>query len=199
MSSSHPLLSEAVRKEREETDLETGEPNTVNEKQSGNVSLKNEAGVQSSHITARDTEQREQRDISASSTVMRGTAVSEEDSTELAVGGSAATGPVERNSESRAGDEEQDIWRQIEALNSPCHVKFSCSITSIAGRGECVLSPKKRARLASETHKEEGEEEEEEEEEGRKSVLVEFEWISGDSRDLLHQIVQYLKNTILKH
>ena len=189
-----------MRKEREETDLETGEPNTAIEKQSGSVSLKNEAGVQSSHITAKDTEQREQRDISTL-TVMRGTAVSEEDSTELAVGGSAATRPVERNSESRAGDEEQDIWRQIEALNSPCHVKFSCSITSMAGRGECVLSPKKRARLASETHVEEGEEEEEEEEEeeGRKSVLVEFEWISGDSRDLLHQIVQYLKNTILKH
>ena len=102
----------------------------------------------------------------------------------------SATETAESNSESRT---EQDIWRQIEALDSPCYVRFSCSLVCVSGRreggeGELSPSPKKRVRLSSER----------EEVEGGERVVLEFEWIGGDSRDLLHQIVQYLKNTTFK-
>ena len=82
--------------------------------------------------------------------------------------------------ESHCGTEgDRDIWQQIEALNSPCFVEFRCSVS--CGEGESV--PSKRVRVSGDGVRV-----------GRR-VSVEFEWISGEDRDLLHQIVQYLKNT----
>ena len=106
--------------------------------------------------------------------------------------GSAATKGEGSYSESQAGDEEQEIWRQIEALNSVCHVRFSCTVALCTGEStESVLSPKKKAKLSSTERVSEQRGELE-------CVLVEFHFIRGDSRDLLHQIVQYLKNTTFR-
>ena len=105
----------------------------------------------------------------------------------------SATEDRESYPESRAGDEEQEICRQIEALNSACHVRFSCTVAPCTGNGaESVLSPKKKAKLSSEIVSGP------EEEEGKECALLEFELISGENRDLLHQIVQYLKNTTFR-
>ena len=89
--------------------------------------------------------------------------------------------------ESHCGTErDRDIWQQIEALNSPCFVEFRCSVS--CGEGESV--PSKRVRVSGDGVRVSGDGVRV----GRR-VSVEFEWISGEDRDLLHQIVQYLKNT----
>ena len=129
-------------------------------------------------------------------------------SVELATGEGVSQSETQRN---------RDVWQQIEALNTPCCVEFSCSVSCEPQEGEeeeSVLSPTKRAKLST-CELQEGEEKESvlsptstkraklstesgltkgKEKDGG-SVVIVFEWIRGDGRDLLHQIVQYLKNT----
>ena len=95
---------------------------------------------------------------------------------------------IEGNVES-AGSEKRDVLQQIEALNSPCHLQFSCKACVLPSAtpqlmGEGGPSPPKKSKM-----------EERQEPMEARSVLLSFEWIEGDSKDLLHQIVQYLKNT----
>ena len=94
------------------------------------------------------------------------------------------------------GSEQQNIWRQIEALDRPCYVQFSCMArlsSSTQQQDKDGLSPpgSKRAKLVETTAAAHSPSEE--------TVELIFEWIRGDDKDLLHQIVQYLKNSTFQH
>ena len=94
------------------------------------------------------------------------------------------------------GSEQQNIWRQIEALNRPCYVQFSCMArlsSSTQQQDKDGLSPpgSKRARLVETTAAAHSPSEQ--------TVELIFEWIQGDNKDLLHQIVQYLNNSTFQH
>lgn len=85
------------------------------------------------------------------------------------------------------GSEQQDVCLQIEALNSLCYVQFSCMARLSSTQDKDSVSPpgkKMKLGTASPTVSKE-----------ESSVSLIFEWIQGDNKDLLHQIVQYLKNT----
>ena len=86
----------------------------------------------------------------------------------------------------------ETIRTQIEALKTPCYALFTCTV-SVSSQVDSGPSKKKRkSKETSET----------------KNVCsstcsgpisVTFEWIEGDSKDLLHQIMQYLRNTMVTH
>ena len=89
------------------------------------------------------------------------------------------------------GSEAGDIQQQIEALSSPCYAQFSCT-ACVSSSAQPLVPPrgkKKRATLSTTetaaSHRE-------------NTISLIFEWIEGDSKDLLYQIIQYLKNTTFK-
>ena len=114
---------------------------------------------------------------------------------------SAAAAAAAGCSESPGNEQQYYIRRQIETLNSPCHVQFSCEVYVSCSSAQLQLSKdgllpsgKKKVRLCeapSQTIAAHNERE--------NSILLTFEWITGDNRDLLHQVVQYLRNTNFKH
>ena len=83
---------------------------------------------------------------------------------------------------------EEDIWMKIEASKTPCYLQFTCTVSN-----------------CEETHDSPSEKQKKLEAEGKETqkhsapVVLIFEWIQGDNKDLLHQIVQYLKNTMTAH
>lgn len=83
---------------------------------------------------------------------------------------------------------EEDIWMKIEALKTPCYLQFTCTVTSCE---ETDYSPSEKRKKLETTGKETAK--------LSAPVIVIFEWIQGDNKDLLHQIVQYLKNTMTAH
>ena len=93
------------------------------------------------------------------------------------------------------GSAGQHIWHQIEALNRPCYVQFGCTaLLSSSGQQDkdgLSVPASKRARLVETTATAQNPSEE--------TVELVFEWIQGDDKDLLHQIVQYLKNSTFQH
>ena len=109
---------------------------------------------------------------------------------ECALGGDGANeefGTPDLPIDSESTSEQQDIWRQIEALNSPCYAQFSCN-ACLSTRDKPSISPLgKKTKLRMEPTADE---------EKDSAVLLTFEWIEGDNKDILHQIVQYLKNTV---
>lgn len=84
--------------------------------------------------------------------------------------------------------EQEDIRQQIEALNSPCYAQFSCNACISTKDNPNISPPDKKAKLKMEPTADDKD----------TAVLLTFEWIQGDNKDTLHQIVQYLKNTIFK-
>lgn len=111
---------------------------------------------------------------------------------DLALGSDGANeefGTPELPIDSESTREQQDIWQQIEALNSPCYARFSCNACLSARDKPSISPPGKKAKLKMEPTADDDED---------SAVLLTFEWIQGDNKDILHQIVQYLKNTILK-
>ena len=163
-------------------DFESREDNTVKGNEVENVAQ--EAKADSFPGATREIEQTTVAKVGSSDSYAKPTAATDRGS---------ATEDRESYPESRVGDNEQEIWRQIEALNSACHVRFSCTVAPCTSdSAESVLSPKKKPKLSSERVSGP-------EVEGKECVLLEFELISGENRDLLHQIVQYLKNTTFRH
>ena len=109
---------------------------------------------------------------------------------------SYATGECRLNDAPKASaalhSAKETIWTQIEALKTPCYALFTCtvSVSNLVDSG-----PSKKLRKSKETS------------ETKKvcsstcsgPISVTFEWIEGDSKDLLHQILQYLRNTMVTH
>lgn len=92
------------------------------------------------------------------------------------------------------GSEEEDVRQKIEALDRPCHIQFSCtaavslSPTSHQQSKDGGPSPPKKARVT-----------EERDPTTERYILFSFQWIRGNTRESLHQIVQYLKNTTFQY
>ena len=132
-------------------------------------------------------------------TTSAGSATAQSQCSELASGADKLTrAPPEQvaGCTESLGSELQHIWRQIEALNRPCYVQFSCMArlsSSTQQQDKDGLSPPggKRAKLMETTAAAHSPSEE--------TVELIFEWIQGDDKDLLHQIVQYLKNSTFQH
>lgn len=101
------------------------------------------------------------------------------------------------------GSERGIILQQIETLNTPCYIQFSCIVQTFTEESTSDVmspsslkktrptSPKNTESHASETGGEGGPRD------NNNNILLMFEWIEGDNKDLLHQIVQYIKNTNL--
>ena len=88
----------------------------------------------------------------------------------------------------------EELVKQLEALSTPCELDFECSLVERDKKKEQDTVPSPAAkRHATTTHSLEYCREEEEEEEGRE-LYITFEWISGSERDLLNQVVQFLRN-----
>ena len=80
-------------------------------------------------------------------------------------------------------EERERVEAEIASLCTPCKMEFTACI-ELQAKGDA----KRRKRGGVE-------EEEEEEEEESKHVCVELCWVDGDqSRDLLHQLMQFLQN-----
>ena len=86
---------------------------------------------------------------------------------------------------------QQDLWMQIEALKTPCYVQFGCRAqpSGLSLDKESVFPPEKKVKLEEPPLAAEAPEK-------SSAVSLTFEWIRGNNKDLLHQIVQYLKNTM---
>ena len=88
---------------------------------------------------------------------------------------------------------QQDLWMQIEALKTPCYVQFGCRAqpSGLSLDKESVFLPEKKKKVKLEEPPLAAEAPEK-----SSAVSLTFEWIRGDNKDLLHQIVQCLKNTM---
>lgn len=81
---------------------------------------------------------------------------------------------------------------ELEALSTPCHMEFTCTIVS--GCHDNNPSPKRRKSndpLPQKKRKLSTDKAEE-----TVGVFIEFEWVEGEDKDLLHQIIQYLSNKV---
>lgn len=83
---------------------------------------------------------------------------------------------------------EQDIWLKIEALKTPCYLLFTCTVSSCEETSYGSSEKRKKLEATSKDPPDHS-----------APVVLIFEWIQGDNKDLLHQIVQYLKNTMTAH
>ncbi len=90
-------------------------------------------------------------------------------------------------------ESEPKALSELEALSTPCHVRFICSLVSNSVSHEIEHSPKKKRKLSPD--------------EARKTVTrkaasfgmyAELEWVEGEDKDTLHQILQYLNNKLIQ-
>lgn len=85
-------------------------------------------------------------------------------------------------SESKQRPSEKDINEQLEALNVSCYVKFTCSVslaeTEEDGKGD------KRSMGETDNERE------------PQQVVLCLEYLEGSERDHVHQLMQYIHNSI---